>query len=331
LNIYFLEGITVLILVGIISMTTSSFSSGDSYSYWSIGEKMPTERLESSAVAVENKIYIIGGMNEIGSTDIVEVYNTDTNKWNKVSPLPERLDHTAAATFEGKIYVAGGFNSSGVSTKFLFIYDPNNDRWERAANMPTARGALTAKFVNGMLYAIGGDETVLYDLNKVYNPQGVVTSNEAYNPETDSWTTKSPMPTPRDHLSSVVIGKSIYELGGRQPDIGPLFKDLNSNERYDPVNNTWHTLKPFPTNRSGLAAASHDGKAYVFGGESTKMTFDTNEVYDPETESWTSLPLMPSPRHGLTAVTIDDKIYVIAGGPEPGGAGSDINEIFHIR
>ena len=329
MNIYFLVGTTVLILVGVIGMTTSSFSSVDSS--WTVGERMPTKRLETSGVTLDNKIYVIGGMNKRGSTDIVEVYNTDTNKWSKVSPLPERLDHTATATFEGKIYVAGGFNSSGISTKFLFIYDPVTDKWQRAANMPTARGALTAKFVNGILYAIGGDETVLYDLNKVYNPQGVVTTNEAYNPESNSWTIKSPMPTPRDHLSSAIIGESIYVVGGRQPDIGPLFKDLNSNERYDPVNDTWRKLDPLPTNRSGLAAASHDGKVYAIGGESTKKTFDNNEVYDPETDDWTSLTPMPTPRHGLTAVTIDDKIYVISGGPKPGGAGSDTNEIFHIK
>jgi len=330
LKIYFLVGIAVLIfIVGITGMSMSSFSSSDSS--WTVGDKMPTKRLETSAVTLDDKIYIIGGMNKRGSTNIVEMYDTDTNKWSKVISLPEKLDHTAAATLEGKIYVAGGFNSTGISTDFLFIYDPVTHKWERAANMPTARGAATAKFVNGILYVIGGDETVLYDIDKVYNPQGVVTSNEAYNPKTDSWTIKSPMPTPRDHLSSAVIGESIYVLGGRQPDIGPLFKDLNSNERYDPVNDTWNTLEPFPTNRSGLAAASHDGKVYVFGGESTKKTFDTNEVYDPETGNWTSLTPMPSPRHGLTAVTIDDKIYVTAGGPEPGGAGSDVNEIFQIK
>jgi N-acetylneuraminic acid mutarotase len=330
MKIYFLVGIAVLIfIIGITGMSISAFSSVDSS--WTVGEKMPTKRLETSAVTLDDKIYIIGGMNKRGSTNIVEVYDSDTNKWSKVVSLPEKLDHTAAATFEGKIYVAGGFNSSGISTNFLFIYDPVTHKWERAANMPTARGAATAKFINGILYVIGGDETVLYDIDKVYNPQGVVTSNEAYSPETNSWTIKSPMPTPRDHLSSAVIGENIYVLGGRQPDIGPLFKDLNSNERYDPVNDTWDTLEPFPTNRSGLAATSHDGKVYVFGGESTKKTFDTNEVYDPKTGNWTSLTPLPSPRHGLTAVTIDDKIYVIAGGPEPGGAGSDVNEIFQIK
>jgi hypothetical protein len=40
---------------------------------------------------------------------------------------------------------------------------------------------------------------------------------------------------------------------------------------------------------------------------------------------------MPTARHGLAAVAIDNMIYVIGGGPEPGGSGSNLNEIFHIR
>jgi N-acetylneuraminic acid mutarotase len=324
-----LGGFTILILVAISSMAKSSFSSVDVP--WTIGESMPTKRLEVSGVALDNKIYIIGGMDEKGSSNLVEVYNVETEKWTKVSPLPEKLDHTAATTFNGKIYVVGGFNSTGVSTKLLFIYDPLTDKWKQGQNMPTARGALTAKFVNGILYAIGGDETVLYDFKKVYNPQGVVAANEAYNPKTNSWTMKSPMPTPRDHLSSAVIEGSIFVIGGRQPDIGPLFKDLNANERYDPTNDRWIASEPLPTNRSGLTAASLDGKIYVFGGESTKRTFDTNEKYYPKTDSWISESPMPTPRHGSAAVSVDDKIYVIAGGPKPGGSGGDMNEIFNIK
>src|SRR4029078_7575449 len=154
--------------------------------------------LEVSSVSLDNKIYVIGGMDEKGTTNIVQTYNIETNKWKNVSPLPKRLDHTAADTFEGKIYVVGGFNSSGFSTNFLFIYDPITDKWEQGKNMPSPRGALTAKFIDGILYAIGGDETVLYDIKKVYNPQGVVRANEAYDPNTNSWTVRSPMPTARD-------------------------------------------------------------------------------------------------------------------------------------
>jgi N-acetylneuraminic acid mutarotase len=326
--VFVFEGLLLLVLVIISEMSTLSYSS--TLLTWSYGESMPTKRSEVSGTVLDNKIYIIGGSDEKGPTDLVDVYDPEINNWAIVSPLPKKLDHTAAATYDGKIYIVGGFDSNGMPSDSLFIYDPITDKWEIGKNMPTARGGLTSKFVNGTLYVIGGDATALYDSKGNYNPQGVVATNEAYTPKNDSWTTKSPMPTSRDHLTSAVISGNIFVLGGRQPEKGPLFKDLSTNEMYDTSNDRWISLEPLPTNRSGLAATSVNGSIYVFGGESTEKTFDNNEKYDPKSQSWTAESPMLTPRHGLAAAAINDKIYVIAGGPKPGGSGDDANEIFHI-
>ena len=270
---------------------------------------MLTKRSEVSGAVLYNKIYIIGGSDEKGPTNFVDVYDPETNKWAVVSPLPAKLDHTAAATYDGKIYVVGGFYSSGMPSDSLFIYDAKTDRWERGKDMPTARGALTSKFVNETMYAIGGDSTELFDSKGLYDPQGVVSTNEAYIPSNNSWITKSPMLTPRDHLASAEFDGKIFVLGGRQPeDEGPLFKNLGTNEMYDPAIDRWISLEPLPTNRSGLAAASVNDSIYVFGGESTEKTFDNNERYDPKSQIWTLESPMLTPRHGLAAVAIDEKI-----------------------
>jgi N-acetylneuraminic acid mutarotase len=86
-----------------------------------------------------------------------------------------------------------------------------------------------------------------------------------------------------------------------------------------------------PSKRGGLASAEVNETIYVFGGEEPTGTFDNNEKYDPATNKWTSDATMPTARHGLVAVSTDNKIYVIGGGPEPGGSGSNLNEIFRIR
>ena len=86
-----------------------------------------------------------------------------------------------------------------------------------------------------------------------------------------------------------------------------------------------------PTKRGGLTSAAVDGTIYTFGGEELTGTFNNNERYDPVTGKWSSESKMPTARHGLAAVAIDSKIYVIGGGPRPGGSGSDIVEIYHVR
>ena len=58
-----------------------------------------------------------------------------------------------------------------------------------------ARAALTAQFLNGILYAVGGTN----------NEAKSLTTNEAYNPATDTWTEKAPMPTARGGIAAAVV------------------------------------------------------------------------------------------------------------------------------
>jgi N-acetylneuraminic acid mutarotase len=70
---------------------------------------MPTPRSEIAGVALNGKIYIIGGFDENGlSTTTVEVYDPIADKWTTAAPLPQPLDHTAVASYDGKLYVVGG-------------------------------------------------------------------------------------------------------------------------------------------------------------------------------------------------------------------------------
>lgn len=317
--------IVPILLLSLSSMFTFAYCS----SSWSTGEQMRSKGTEISAVSLADNIYAIGGQTKKGTTNLVQLYNTEADSWKLAAPLPEKRDHVAAATYDNKIYVIGGFSDRGVPTADLFIYDPITNKWQRGSNMPTPRGALTANFINGILYAIGGDATRNYD-DVDYEPQGAVATNEAYDPNTNTWTTRSPMEISRHHMTSAVIDEKIYVIGGREP-IGnsSLFRNLAINEMYDPKHDTWVSRQPLPSYRSGLAAAAIDDKIYVFGGENTQRTFDNNEEYNPKTDSWTLCVPMPTARHGLGAITVDGNVYVIGGNLEPAGSGDNKNEIFN--
>jgi N-acetylneuraminic acid mutarotase len=317
--------LTGILMISII-LSISSFSYCSSN--WSTLKEMPSKRTELSAVSLAHNIYVIGGVMKKKNTDLVEIYDTKTNTWKAGDPLPQKRNHVAAATFENKIYVIGGFNDKGMPTNNLFIYNPNTNEWKQGADMPTTRGALTANFVNGTLYVVGGDGTRLWNSDG-YDPEGVVAVNEAYDPKTNTWTKRSPMQIPRDHLASAVIDGKVYIIGGREP-IGKssLFRNLNINEVYDTKTDTWSFGHPLASYRSSLAAASVNDKIYVFGGENTERTFDNNEEYDPQNDTWKSCEPMPSARHGLGAASIEDKVYVVGGNLRPGGNGDNKNEIF---
>ena len=67
-----------------------------------------------------------------------------------------------------------------------------NGTWTTKAPMPTARSAFSVGEVNGILYAVGGSNARPYVQPLPDSSSDVV---EAYNPTTDSWTTKASMPT----------------------------------------------------------------------------------------------------------------------------------------
>ncbi len=291
------------------SNSTTALSLG-----WQVFELMPTARTEVAAVAIDDKIYVVGGFDKDGrAVSVVEVFDTKNNSWASIAPMPLALHHVGAAAHEGKLYVVGGYKEGWIATNSLFIYDPATGQWKKGKEMPTARGALTVQFIDHTLYAVGGADHIVFPVN------------EAYDYLSDRWETKASMPTPREHLASAVVNGKMYVIGGRQ---GSLSSNLDSNEVYDPSSNSWLTFEPMPTPRGGLSASVLNYTIFVFGGESNSGTFSENEQYIPQ-QGWSSHLPMPNPRHGLGSATVGDKIYVIGGGLEPGLSVSAINEAYY--
>ncbi len=174
----------------------------------------------------------------------------------------------------------------------------------------------TATALGGRLYVIGGYSGGWNPVNNVFE----------YDPATDRWRSRSPMPTPRGALGAAEIEGKIYATGGRIG--GSYARNLSDNEVYDSVADRWERRQPMPTARSGIAGAAAGGRLFVFGGEAPAGTFNQTEAYDPVTDRWTTLTPTPTARHGLGAEVVGGVIYVIGGGPRPGGSYSAVNEAF---
>ena len=139
----------------------------------------------------------------------------------------------------------------------------------------------------------------------------------AYDPATNSWSTKAPMPTKRQSAASGVIAGKLYVAGGvKLPDSGFIFDVLANLEAYDPVSNSWTTLAPMPTARSAAGAGVVNGILYVIGGaidSSTIVSVATVEAYDPATNTWSTRAPMPAPRHQVGVAVVGDILYAIGG------------------
>ena len=113
-------------------------------------------------------------------------------------------------------------------------------------------------------------------LNRQYSQNLGVT--EEYDPETDRWTRKADLPTPRSGITATVVKDRIYVFGGEAPS-----GTFRENEAYHPASNSWETLAPMPTARHGLGSVAVDGRIYVIsGGPTPGGSFsNVNEVFTP--------------------------------------------------
>jgi hypothetical protein len=193
--------------------------------------------------------------------------------------------------------------------------------WSQKADMPTARGFIppAASVVNDKIYIIGGT-----------SGPDIFDNVEVYDPSTDSWESKSPLPDPRwGHSSDVVEGK-IYVMGGCLPETGDA---ANTIEVYDPSLNEWESVGNMPTGRIGFGSCVVNGKIYVMGGRVAEPGGDylnSVDVYDPASGTWESLSPMPAAKGYFTVSATTDYIYAI-GGIKIDGAGTGEDVVFKYK
>jgi len=175
--------------------------------------------------------------------------------------------------------------------------------------MPTGRAALgLAAASNGKLYAIGG----FNEGNGTVTSLGTV---EEYDPATNTWATKAPMPSARLGLAVATASNGkVYAVGGfANGDGSPPYIV----QEYDPSANAWNTKASLPTPRYylGLAPAPN-GKLYAIGGIDYRAGANStaSEEYDPSTNTWTSRSPMPTARAALAMATAPNgRLYAIGG------------------
>ncbi len=132
------------------------------------------------------------------------------------------------------------------------------------------RDHLAVGVVGGKLYAIGGRMDGNYGRN--------LALNEEYDPATDRWRSRAPMPTPRSGIAAAALGGKIFVFGDESTS-----GTFNQTESYDPAKDAWTTWTPMPTARHGLEAAVVGQSIYVIsGGPTPGGSFSSaNEAFTP--------------------------------------------------
>jgi N-acetylneuraminic acid mutarotase len=300
----------------------------------------PEPEEELYGVAANVKMYVLGGFGGGKPVGMNWEYDPNSDKWTKKKDMPIPVHHSGLASYNGKVFMFGGYklnvdpNIPGGGWEPVdnaWEFDPAADSWKALAPLPGKRGSPVAVEVSGRIYVIGGAIPEPGSKEVAIRPTRAARSvgtNQMYDPETNKWTERSPMPTPRNHAFAGAVDGKIYVIGGRltSPFI-TVASNLDVVEEYNPATNLWGesgARTQMPTARSGGGWTTYNGKIYVGGGEiQTRQllgAFRALEAYDPAANAWTILPSMPLPRHGVAVAVLGNKIHFVSGKITSGGA-----------
>ncbi|MEM2081945.1 MAG: kelch repeat-containing protein [Candidatus Bathyarchaeia archaeon] len=285
---------------------------------WTAKAPMQQARAGLGVVAVNGKIYAIGGSTANGSAyppDIFaggfvgtnEVYDPETDTWSYRTPMPTPRAYFAIAAYKNKIYCIGGaigFNFDARSGFYSYItsgvnevYDTVTDTWETKRPLSDDAMSFQAHVVNGKIYVMDWSHTYVYD------------------PERNSWSLKKRMPPPypdydSSPVSAVVDNKIIVTFE---------FSDSQVVSIYDVENDSWSRGASSPTALVEGAAAATTGvkapeKVYVLGFTATTIfPILFNQVYDHTADTWITATSMPTNRSAFGIAVVNDVLYVIGG------------------
>ena len=268
-------------------------------------------------VTCQNKIYAIGGMEDVGVvTNTIREYNSTTDTWQTIQSTLIKRTQAVAATLKDKIYIIGGFSGAPVSYYEIYnlteTYDPLTNTSSTKAPIPIpVRGASIA-VSNDKIYVFGG---LTYD-------EYACNLTQIYNPETDSWSLGSQIPTGVSFACAGVTSgefapRRIILLGGSaKPNIS-----LNLTQIYDPEKDAWSNGTPMSNRRLGLAVVVVDDLFYTLGGyeltpDGGGRVLSNNDIYTPvgygSPEPTVSPSFSPEPSNVEFPVFIVASIIIIA-------------------
>jgi len=233
--------------------------------------------------------------------------------WRQEGRLPTLLEEARAVRHGDAIYMVGGVVTPVVdnfarSTSAFRRYDPRSGRFTSLPPLPRPLNHVGVAAHRGSIYAVGGLG------NELEYRSSASDAVWRYDVEQRRWHDLAPMPTPRGALGTVVVGNTLYAIGGRDGS-----DSLSTVEAYDLKQDTWSTATSIPgTGRDHLGVASLGGFVYAVAGR-----YDGGEEldeflrYDPRADRWTEMPSLPIGTSGVNLDRVGGELVIT------GGEGSD--------
>lgn len=285
---------------------------------WEDVAPLDTAREGHAAVALDGKIWVIGGWDKDGNGLAgVEIYDPIANEWSEGPALPRPLGDVPAVAIAGKIYVVAADDE-------VLVHDPDTGWSSTTPQFSPGIPLWDAAYWHDTIFGFG---EVLIGASLASSIAPVILVG-GYDPAGDQWLVGGDSLQWAEALRFTVevVGDSMFVIGGfGQSGTGPSERGaLDSVMEFDLAAESWVTagVGRLKAARDNHASAVLDGRVYVFGGNPVTCNAVTctpqaplreAEVYDPAAGESAELPPMFRARKRFAAVAMDGAIYVIGG------------------
>jgi N-acetylneuraminic acid mutarotase len=245
--------------------------------------------------------------------------------WTKLAPMLHPQNEAVTVVIGDRIYVMGGF-TPGVDGPIdrVQIYDTAKNEWSEGTPLPDPVHHHGAALVGGKIYVVGG-------FHEPFQKREPIDSTWVFDPATNHWDRRAPLPAPRGAMVVGAIGNLIYAAGGehRRPagasvpkGAPPAYEPITDFTVYDPAKDRWSALPAMKVARDHAYVGIINGRLYVVGGRDRPIyDIATVEEFDPAAGKWSERAPMPTGRSGGHATVLGGRLYVF------GGEGNDASPI----
>jgi N-acetylneuraminic acid mutarotase len=236
---------------------------------------------------VGSKIYVIGGGIQYGTSNKVQIYDTENNSWSY---------GTSSSSANYHVYN----NTAVVGTKIYMVnkayYETSNNTWgSYSGDFNLSSASTIVAHGSNAVYGFGGGNS----------PNNYKDDAKKLNTSSDNITTLTSMPNRRGRGCAASDGTYIYLVGGVNDDGLVTTVDV-----YNPSNDTWQTKSSeMPIGTNSLGCAYYNNKIYIVGFPNDPR----NLVYYTSSDSWAYLESLPGARIFPAVSIYDGKLYVMGG------------------
>jgi N-acetylneuraminic acid mutarotase len=202
-------------------------------------------------------------------TSAVWRYNTDTNEFTAMPPLPKVAAMGGMVLVGRELHYVAGAKENGLSQRgdhWVLNLDAAAGGWQTAAALPTARKRFASAAIDGKIYVIGGH-------TGDYSGRTYLSTVHVFDPAAGTWTKVASLPGGHSHFHNAadVYEGRIIVAGGKTDD------EAASNDVlvYDPGTNKWSTLTNLPSGRSSGPLRVLNGTLVYTTGSSGGGSFES--------------------------------------------------------